>query len=193
MSLSLGAVCQSERAREREQQQSALKAAWRPIAAGWKTAWWDSIAMPEGVNDEHAFRQGWLSACPACSSILYLLVIRPHESQLLRFAEVKSLAQESLELLRVALFDRRFPALFSLDVFGNIVGMFELNNLGLVVPSPLLQWLDLAQDSGEESAAGSSSSGVPAEICNSCCNILAPSVSLRVLGFYWHSLFNKPP
>ena len=85
---------------------------------------------------------------------------------------MKSLAQESLELLRVALFDQRFPALFSLDVFGNIVGMFELNNLGLVVPSPLLQWLDLAQDSGEESAAGSSSLGVPADFCNSCCNIL---------------------
>ena len=85
---------------------------------------------------------------------------------------MKNLAQESLELLRVALFDRRFPALFSLDVFGNIVGIFELNNLGLVVPSPLLQWLDLAQDSGEESAAGSSAPGVPADLYNSCSNML---------------------
>jgi hypothetical protein len=45
---------------------------------------------------------------------------------------MRGLAQESLALLSAALFDCRFPALFSLDVYGSIVGMFELNNLGAV-------------------------------------------------------------
>jgi hypothetical protein len=43
---------------------------------------------------------------------------------------VKGLAAESLQLLRAALFDPRFPALFELPVYGSIIGMFELNNLG---------------------------------------------------------------
>ena len=73
MSLNLGAVGQSDGGREQEQerQQSALKAAWRPIAASWKAAWWDSIAMPEDMKDEHAFRQGWLSACMLIASCTY--------------------------------------------------------------------------------------------------------------------------
>ena len=47
-------------------------------------------------------------------------------------AELKDLAQESLSLLRAAIFDERFAALFELDVYGSIVAMFELNNLGMV-------------------------------------------------------------
>jgi hypothetical protein len=45
-------------------------------------------------------------------------------------AELRGLAAESLELLRAALYDERFPALFELPVYGSIIGMFELNNLG---------------------------------------------------------------
>lgn len=45
-------------------------------------------------------------------------------------AELRGLAEESLQLLREAIHDERFPALFSLDVYGSIIGMFELNNLG---------------------------------------------------------------
>lgn len=45
-------------------------------------------------------------------------------------AELKDLASDSLNLLRAAIYDERFPALFDLDVYGSIVGMFELNNLG---------------------------------------------------------------
>ena len=69
MSLHLGVAGQSEGGTEHEQerQQVALKAAWRPVAAGWKAAWWDSIALPEGTQDEHAFRQGWLSSCSSCT------------------------------------------------------------------------------------------------------------------------------
>ncbi len=45
-------------------------------------------------------------------------------------ADLHELAGDSLELLKVFLYDERFLALFHLDVYGSIVGMFELNNLG---------------------------------------------------------------
>ena len=45
-------------------------------------------------------------------------------------AELRDLAQDSLGLLRQGLYDPRFPGLFSLEVYGSIMGMFELNNLG---------------------------------------------------------------
>ena len=45
-------------------------------------------------------------------------------------AELKGLAADSLALLRAALYDARFPALFELELYGAIVGIFELNNLG---------------------------------------------------------------
>ena len=44
--------------------------------------------------------------------------------------ELRDTAEESLRLLCQAIYDERFPALFGLDVYGSIVGMFELNNLG---------------------------------------------------------------
>lgn len=45
-------------------------------------------------------------------------------------ADLQELASDSLELLKAFLYDERFPALFHLDVYGSIMGMFELNNLG---------------------------------------------------------------
>ena len=45
-------------------------------------------------------------------------------------AELRDLASDSLSLLKAAIYDQRFPELFDLDVYGSIVGMFELNNLG---------------------------------------------------------------
>lgn len=46
-------------------------------------------------------------------------------------AELRDLASDSLNLLKSVIYDERFPALFDLDVYGSIVGMFELNNLGV--------------------------------------------------------------
>ena len=51
-------------------------------------------------------------------------------------AELKDLASDSLNLLKAAIYDERFPVLFDLDVYGSIVGMFELNNLGVSDHSP---------------------------------------------------------
>lgn len=47
-------------------------------------------------------------------------------------AGLRELAAESLELLTEALPSHAslFPELFELDVYGAIIGMFELNNLG---------------------------------------------------------------
>ncbi|KAJ0974792.1 hypothetical protein J5N97_016757 [Dioscorea zingiberensis] len=43
---------------------------------------------------------------------------------------------QSLQLLKDAIFDNECAYLFSLEVYGHIIGMFELNNLDLVVASP---------------------------------------------------------
>lgn len=51
--------------------------------------------------------------------------------------ERKKLALESLSFLREAIFDEECGALFTLEVYGQIIGMFELNNLDLIVESPV--------------------------------------------------------
>lgn len=60
-------------------------------------------------------------------------------------AEMRELAGDSLTLLRDAIYDPHFPALFDLRVWGSIIGMFELNNLGLFVPSPVARWRRLVE------------------------------------------------
>ncbi|GAX78651.1 hypothetical protein CEUSTIGMA_g6089.t1 [Chlamydomonas eustigma] len=97
----------------------ALSAAWLPFTFGWKKAWWDSVAVPDDVDDEETFR--W---------------------------QLRSLVQSSLALLRKALpgASALFPPLFSEEVFGAIVGMFELNNLSLSVPTPVEDYLLMIDD-----------------------------------------------
>ncbi|KAJ8749291.1 hypothetical protein K2173_018772 [Erythroxylum novogranatense] len=87
-----------------------LLEAWRPISIGYKRRWWDCISLPDDVDcsDEFAFRM-----------------------------EIRELAFASLQLLKDAIFDKECEPLFSLEIYGNIIGMFELNNLDLVVESPV--------------------------------------------------------
>ncbi|KAL5132153.1 Histone-lysine N-methyltransferase ATXR2 [Glycine soja] len=89
---------------------SILLEAWKPISMGHKRRWWDCIALPDDVDssDEASFR-----------------------------LQIKMLAFESLQLLKTAIFDKECEPLFSLEIYGNIIGMFELNNLDLVVASPV--------------------------------------------------------
>jgi hypothetical protein len=51
----------------------------------------------------------------------------------------RCLAEDSLALLVAALPGpaAAWPQLFSLRTYGEVIGMFELNNLGLAVPSPV--------------------------------------------------------
>ncbi|XP_054815391.1 histone-lysine N-methyltransferase ATXR2-like isoform X1 [Prosopis cineraria] len=87
-----------------------LLESWRPIAMGHKRRWWDCVALPDDINsyDEVAFRM-----------------------------QIRDLAFESLQLLKKAIFDRECEPLFSLEIYGHIIGMFEQNNLDLVVASPV--------------------------------------------------------
>ncbi|KMZ58602.1 Histone-lysine N-methyltransferase ATXR2 [Zostera marina] len=87
-----------------------LLEAWKPVSMAFKERWWDFVSLPDDVdkNDELSFRN-----------------------------ELKNLANHSLNLLREAIFEEEFGQLFSLEIYGNIIGMFELNNLDLVVASPV--------------------------------------------------------
>ncbi|XP_073003252.1 histone-lysine N-methyltransferase ATXR2 [Typha latifolia] len=87
-----------------------LLEAWKPISMGFKQRWWDCIALPDDVDvsDEASFRM-----------------------------QIRNLAFTSLQLLKDAIFDVDCAPLFSLEVYGHIIGMFELNNLDLVVASPV--------------------------------------------------------
>ncbi|CAA0839094.1 Histone-lysine N-methyltransferase ATXR2 [Striga hermonthica] len=87
-----------------------LLEAWKPVSMGFKDRWWDCIDLPEDVDscDEVDFRM-----------------------------QIKDLAFESLQLLKEAIYDKECAPLFSLDIYGHIIGMFELNNLDLVVASPV--------------------------------------------------------
>lgn len=112
-----------------------LHTAWKqsPYYYGWKGAWWDCVALPDDVDDEDSFRK-----------------------------DLKDLAMESLDLLKHALSSssgRRtkwgnipllFPALFTIDVWGNIIGMFELNNLAIHVPNPLQKWLRIYYENDDD-------------------------------------------
>ncbi|KAG2444943.1 hypothetical protein HXX76_001679 [Chlamydomonas incerta] len=100
---------------------AALQAGWRPYVYGWKRVWWEAVAVPEDVDSEEEFRE-----------------------------QLRALAADSLELLTAALHDSRFgPDLLTLEVFGSVVGLFELNNLGLSVGSPVEDFF-LAVDEEEE-------------------------------------------
>ncbi|CAH9071938.1 unnamed protein product [Cuscuta epithymum] len=92
---------------------SFLMEAWKPVSMGYKKSWWDSVALPNDVehSDEAEFRM-----------------------------QIKELANKSLQLLKAAIFDPECEPLFSLEIYGNIIGMFELNNLDLVVESPLVNY-----------------------------------------------------
>ncbi|KAH6788954.1 histone-lysine N-methyltransferase ATXR2 [Perilla frutescens var. frutescens] len=87
-----------------------LLEAWKPVSMGFKKRWWDCIALPDDVDscDEADFR-----------------------------LQIKDLASESLQLLKEAIYDKECAPLFSLDIYGHIIGMFELNNLDLIVASPV--------------------------------------------------------
>lgn len=89
---------------------SLLLEAWKPISVGHKRRWWDCIALPVDVesSDENEFRM-----------------------------QIRELAFSSLQLLKEAIFDEECKPLFSLEIYGHIIGMFELNNLDLVVASPV--------------------------------------------------------
>jgi len=91
---------------------SALVQAWEVFRHGWKRVWWEAIARPSDVPPEE-------------------------EAEFLQ--QFQDLASESSSLLALALpqVAQQFPVLFTPQVYGSIIGMFELNNLALVVDPPV--------------------------------------------------------
>lgn len=60
-------------------------------------------------------------------------------------ADIQDLAAESLSLLQEAVYDSKFPGLFTLEVYGSIIGMFELNNIGKAYFLCNIKFLGLAK------------------------------------------------
>lgn len=91
---------------------ACLRAAWRPFAAAHRVPWADCVSRPDdvAVGDEASFR-----------------------------ASLARLADSSRRRLAAALprLAASFPALFHVRTFSHIMGLFELNNLDVVVESPV--------------------------------------------------------
>ncbi|CAI7910911.1 unnamed protein product, partial [Closterium sp. NIES-53] len=109
-----------------EERWKVVLEAWTPFAVGHKAVWWEAVACPPdveaGSDEEASFR--------AC---------------------MKSMAEESLKLLMQAIGPQPplLQPLLSLSVYGSIIGMFELNNLDLVVPSPVTTYFNRLQEMDE--------------------------------------------
>lgn len=118
---------------EQQQQQclQALQAAFLPFAVGHKAAWWDVVAEQQ---EEAEQQEGSESDGDSDSEEVDASELR---------AQLKELAADSLALLRAGLQDSRFPQLFDLQLYGSLVGMFELNNLALAVPAPVARYKDM--------------------------------------------------
>ena len=110
----------------------ALRVAWTPCAAAHRLPWHACVAMPPDVppSGAAAFRDS-----------------------------LRRLADASRRRLAGALgvHAQLFPALFHPDTFAHIIGMFELNNLDVVVESPVERYFlhvdDLVEGSAERQAA----------------------------------------
>ncbi|GJP36281.1 hypothetical protein CLOM_g20809 [Closterium sp. NIES-68] len=108
---------------EEEERWKLVLEAWMPFAVGHKAIWWEAVACPPdvvaGSDEEASFR--------AC---------------------MKSMAEESLNLLAQAIgpLPLDLQPLLSLSVYGATIGMFELNNLDLVVPSPVTTYFNRILD-----------------------------------------------
>jgi len=112
----------------------ALLWAWEPYGLGWKALWWECVPCPpeeaEEDGGEPAFR-----------------------------AALRQLAGDSALLLRHSLYDARFAPLFTDEVLGALVGMFELNNLDVVVSNPLARYFRYMEDLPGEAEGGDASAG----------------------------------
>jgi len=93
----------------------SLLDAWRPFKMGYKKKWWDSVALPGDVD--------------------------PQEEEQFR-ADLKELANDSFTLYSHAV-ELGHPNVYStciefihLDIWGSLIGMFELNNLSILGAGP---------------------------------------------------------
>jgi hypothetical protein len=99
----------------------ALAAAWEPYAVAHRLPWWECVSLPEDVprSGEASFRDA-----------------------------LRRLADGSRRRLAAALptLSASYPALFALRTYASVVGLFELNNLDVVVESPVENYFLLIDD-----------------------------------------------
>lgn len=60
-------------------------------------------------------------------------------------SSLKHLAKTSLSLLKAALYDPAHDDLFQLEFYARVIGMFELNNYSIDIPTPLVAQLQSAR------------------------------------------------
>lgn len=97
----------------------------QPYVAVAHAPWWETVAAPEECEDE--------------------------ASELEFRRTLHTIAQDSLDLLRHAWSDAatEYPNLFTLETYGALIGGFELNNLELVVESPVENYFLAVDDAPE--------------------------------------------
>lgn len=121
--------CSKETESDESMKWHALRKAWIPFSMGHKALWWDAVALPSDVpsEEEDQFR-----------------------------SDMKEMAEDSLNLFVEAMTHRtsrlieQFPASVHLDIWGSLIGMFELNNLSMVVASPVPLWAQDVDDVEDE-------------------------------------------
>jgi len=99
---------------------AALIHGFEPFRMGWRQPWWECATQDEGTQTGMGYTEDKFKSA------------------------VREMGNESLSRL-IEAFDlefQQFPALFSLDVWGDILGMFDLNNLSIRVWNPANSYLE---------------------------------------------------
>ena len=104
-----------------EQLDCSCATAWLPYSRFVQEPWWDVVNVPEGSDDTAAeFSQKLLDVASESFELLHASLALWHE------------ARGSPEC-RIA----AWASFFTLDLWGRIIGMFEQNQVGVRVPSPM--------------------------------------------------------
>eukprot|EP00887_Chlorella_sp_A99_P006619 scaffold3.g6619.t1 len=122
---------------------------------------------PSGAADVQAcwaaLQAAWLPFAVGHKGLWWECTAAPAEAA----TDMRHLAADSLALLRAALppwLAARYPALLSLEVWGSIVGMFEMNNLAVYRYEELLEGLPGAERQAALQEAGSYLDALPEEV-----------------------------
>lgn len=150
--------------RSADQWRSALPAAFLPYAVGHKRAWWDQVTPPSDVEDEGDFHGSLrdmvqdLSSMMRCGKRIVGACCRCMWQLGASHAWHADMRSVVLPACRALLLPRHGDGVAPLcegEFLGNLMGMFELNNLTVFVPGVLGQWVQSATSEGR--------SGVPEE------------------------------
>lgn len=118
--------------------EEALYEAWKPYQMGYKQLWWESVARPDDIppSEESQFRSGMYIK-------YYVWVLGDYNTERCSNVDLKELAMDSfvlfahaIELGHPQLYNTFGKYLLHIDIWGSLVGMFELNNLSILATGP---------------------------------------------------------